>query len=439
MYKLYPHQEELVQEAKNSFRKGFKSPCIVSPCGSGKSVIIADIVKSATEKNNRVLFLIHRKELKDQIIETFKNYGVDMSFVDVYMVQTLVNKLDKIEKPNLIITDENHHALAKTYKKIYDYFSSCLKLGFTATPIRLNGVGLSDVNDTLVIGKSVNWLIQNNFLANFRYFAPEIINTHNLKVTHGDYKVSDLTMNRIIYSDVLKTYERLAKGKKAICYCPNVEFSKKIANEFCESNIKAIHLDAKTEKKERESIIKDFREGKIQILCNVDLIGEGFDVPDCEVVILLRPTKSLSLFIQQSMRSMRYRPNKTATIIDCVGNVERFGLPNLEREWSLEGETKEQRENKLQDNPKTCPECFAAIDKKYLICPCCGFEFRAEQEVEIDTTVELKEIKENDFSFRLNTKDWKECKNMKELRNWCIDNNYKPGRAYYLGKILKLI
>ena len=146
MYKLYPHQEELVQEAKNSFRKGFKSPCIVSPCGSGKSVIIADIVKSATEKNNRVLFLIHRKELKDQIIETFKNYGVDMSFVDVYMVQTLVNKLEKIKKPNLIITDENHHALAKTYKKIYDYFSSCLKLGFTATPIRLNGVGLSDVN-----------------------------------------------------------------------------------------------------------------------------------------------------------------------------------------------------------------------------------------------------------------------------------------------------
>ena len=92
-----------------------------------------------------------------------------------------------------------------------------------------------------------------------------------------------------------------------------------------------------------------------------------------------------------------------------------------------------------QDNPKTCPECFAAIDKKYLICPCCGFEFRAEQEVEIDTTVELKEIKENDFSFRLNTKDWKDCKNMKELRNWCIDNNYNPGRAYYLGKILKLI
>lgn len=439
MYKLYPHQSELVEETYKAFRNGYKSPCIVSPCGSGKSVMIADIVKSVTNKEKRVLFLIHRKELKEQIIETFIKFGINMNLVDVYMVQTLVKKLEKIQVPTLIITDENHHALARTYKKIYDYFNKSLKIGFTATPIRINGVGLKDTNDILIIGKSVKWLIQNNFLAPFRYFAPEIINTNNLQVSHGDYKVSELSMNKIIYSDVLKTYERLAKGKKTICYCPNVDFSRKISERFNKSLVKAVHLDAKTDKKEREKIINDFRNGKIQILCNVDLIGEGFDVPDCEVVLLLRPTKSLSLFIQQSMRSMRYKKNKVAIIIDCVGNVERFGLPNLEREWHLDGEMNEPTSKQRNINaPKTCPECFAAIDKKYLICPFCGFEFRG-QEVEVDTTVDVKEIKEDDFKFKLNYKDWKDCKNMKELRMWCVENNYKVGKAYYLGKILKFI
>lgn len=438
MINLYKHQNELVLKAKNAFLNGFKSPCIVSPCGSGKSVIIADIAKSCTLKKNRVLFLIHRKELKDQIFKTFVNYGVDMDFVDIYMVQTLINKLNKVTEPKLIITDENHHALAKTYKKVYNFFPDSLRLGFTATPIRLNGVGLKDVNDTLVIGKSVNWLIKNHFLAPFKYFAPEIINTNNLKVSKGEFKVSDVAFNRTIYSDVLKTFQKIAGNKKAICYCPNVDFSKKIALKFVGSNIKAVHLDAKTDKKEREKIIKDFRCGNIQILCNVDLIGEGFDVPDCEVVLLLRPTKSLSLFIQQSMRSMRYKEGKTAYIIDCVGNVERFGLPNLEREWTLEGESKEKEKTKKINLPKTCPNCFAVIDKKYTICPFCGFEFRG-LEVDVDTSVDIKEIKDVDFSFKLNTKDWKDCKNMKELRQWCIDNNYKAGRAYYLGKVLKFI
>lgn len=436
MKNLYNHQINLVERARESFLKGYKAPCIVSPCGSGKSLVISEIAKLTANKKNRVLFLIHRRELKEQITKTFKEQGVDMDFVDIYMVQTLIRRLDKIKEPNLIITDENHHSLASTYKKIYNYFNNALRLGFTATPIRLNGAGLGDVNDVLIIGKSVNWLIENNFLSPFRYFAPEVINTNTLRKSRGEYIVGDINYTSVIYSNVLKTYEKLAKGKKCICYCPNVEFSKKIADDFSKNGINAIHFDAKTDKKTRTEIVEDFRKNKIQVLCNVDLIGEGFDVPDCEVVLLLRPTMSLSLYIQQAMRSMRYVKNKIALIIDCVGNVERFGLPNMEREWKLNTKEKEkQQKNEIKTSVKTCPLCFYCIDSKEKTCPNCGFTFKG-REIEVDESVEIKEL---DFNFTLNLKDWKECKNMKELRTWCVDNGYKAGRAYYLGKILKFI
>src|SRR5690625_2831773 len=140
-----------------------------------------------------------------------------------------------------------------------------------------------------------------------------------------------------IYVDVIKHYRELADGEQAIAYCHSVEASKETAEQFNNHGINAVHLDAKTPKKDRDEIIQKFRDREIQIVCNVDLIGEGFNVPDCSTVIMLRPTQSLSLFVQQSMRGMRYRPNKTSIIIDHVGNVNRHGLPDDDRQWSLKG------------------------------------------------------------------------------------------------------
>ena len=141
--------------------------------------------------------------------------------------------------------------------------------------------------------------------------------------------------NKTIYGDMIRHYMQLAPGEKAICYCHSVEASMDAAREFRDHGISAVHIDAKTPAFERKQIINDFRAGKVQILTNVDIIGEGFDVPDCSTVILLRPTRSLSLYIQQCMRSMRYQPGKTAKIIDHVGNVHWHGLPDQERVWGL--------------------------------------------------------------------------------------------------------
>ena len=172
MQRLRDYQEDLINRVKAAYKQGYRSPCIVLPCGGGKSVIVAEIAKRTTYKENNVLFLIHRRELQEQIINTFSRWGVDMSLCDVMMVQTAARRTDKLRKPSLIITDENHHCLASSYKKIYDAFPQARFVGVTATPIRLNGDGLGDVNDILIQGVSAKWLRGNHFLALYDYYAP---------------------------------------------------------------------------------------------------------------------------------------------------------------------------------------------------------------------------------------------------------------------------
>ena len=153
--KLRNYQEELLNRTRKAYVEGYRSPCIVSPCGSGKSVIIAEMIKQASYKKNHTLFLVHRKELKEQIKETLVWWGVDLDYVELGMVQTIVRRLEKTKVPDLIVTDENHHAPAASYKKIYEHFPNSMLVGFTATPIRLNGGGLGEINDVLIEGPSV--------------------------------------------------------------------------------------------------------------------------------------------------------------------------------------------------------------------------------------------------------------------------------------------
>ncbi len=438
MFKLHDYQQTLVNKTRQSYANGYRAPCVVAPCGAGKSVIISDIARMTTNKGNRVLFLVHRKELIEQIQETFKKNEVDLSLVQFGMVQTIVRRLDKIPKPQLIITDENHHGMAASYRKIYDHFSDVLRLGFTATPIRLNGSGLGDVNDILIEEVDAKWLIENQYLSPYKYYAPKLIDTEKLKLNSlREFSSTsiDAAMNeKKIYGDVVKHYRKLADGEQAIAYCHSIESSKFVANEFNQSGINAIHLDAKTPKSERQEIIQSFRRNEIQVLCNVDLIGEGFDVPDCSTVIMLRPTQSLSLFIQQAMRGMRYKPGKTSIIIDHVGNVNKHGLPDDKREWGLE---EKKKSGKGAEVPvKQCDECYATVHSRTTICPECGHEFETENTgYEHDENAELEQITESPV-IKLDYREPKDCNSMKELYDLAKNRGYKPGWAYYQGKLL---
>ncbi len=396
-----------------------------------------------TEKGNRVLFLVHRKELVDQIQNTFRLNEVNLDLVQFGMVQTIVKRLEKTDKPALIITDENHHSMAASYRKIYDYFDDVLRLGFTATPVRLNGSGLGDVNDLLIEEVDAEWLIENGFLSPYKYYAPKLIDTSVLKLNNlkefTNSSIQKAMESKTIYGDVIKHYRELADGEQAIAYCHSIDSSMAVKQEFLSNGIVAEHIDAKTPKAERDDIIDRFRKREIQILTNVDLIGEGFDVPDCSTVIMLRPTKSLSLYIQQSMRGMRYRPGKTSIIIDHVDNVRRHGLPDMKREWSLEGKKSEASTAEIK--VKQCLQCYAAYSSDEVACPYCGYvtEVKQIKDYEVDKQATLEEVNKEDLVLTLDFREPEDCKSMKELYDLAKHRGYKNGWAYFQGKRLGLI
>lgn len=447
MYKLHPYQRKLVNQARQSLAKGNHSVLVVSPAGSGKSIVIAEIARLTQQKGGHVMFTVHRKELTEQINQSFKNNNVDLSKCTIMTVGKIANRLGKLQKPSLIITDETHHSLAKTYKKIYDYYSDVPLIGFTATPWRMNHKGLGHVYDDMVEGPDVSWLIKNHYLAPYKYYSVKLIDDTKLKKSstgdHTNKSISQATESSTIYGDVIQTYLDKTPGQQAIVYCHSIEFSKLVAKKFREAGVNAAHVDSKTPQVQREQIMSDFKRGKIKALCNIDLISEGFNVPDCSVVIMLRPTASLVVDVQQSMRSMRYRPHKKATIIDHVANYQRFGLPDTPRDWTLKDRAKTKKNNVSDPPIRQCPQCFGIISAKDKVCPLCGFVFKAEQsEMKIDKTARLKQINNNDFDLKANyivTKNPKDLNTMDELQEFAKAKGYKPGWAYYQAKAKNII
>lgn len=364
-----------------------------------------------TARKHRVLFLVHRKELCSQITSTFQAGGVDFKLCSVMMVQTACRRLHKMPQPDVIIIDEAHHVLSGSYRKILQYYPAAYVLGFTATPVRMNEGGLGAVFEELIESVSTEWLIQNGYLAPYKYYGVQLADTSKLHTKHGDFdkaEVEQLMNQSAIFGSAVDNWQKLATGKKTIVYCSSIETSKNTVEAFKAAGVSAAHLDGTTPKLEREQTVAAFRSGTIKVLSNVDLFGEGFDVPDCEAVVLLRPTKSLTLHVQQSMRSMRRNPSdpdKVAIILDHVGNFARHGLPDDEREWTLQAKESKKQEKRLI---KQCNNCFTVCRASAKVCPTCGMEFatedRAERQVVED--VELQEISKLPYSDYTKCKDW---------------------------------
>lgn len=355
---LRPYQQQLIDAVRGQFNKKFKRVVAVAPCGAGKTIITGWMIRESLKRGKRSIFFVHRQELIDQTANTFLRLdipfgiiaaGVKMKLdrpVQIASVQTLARRIDKIPAPDFLICDECHHILANTYKKVLDAFPRAYLLGVTATPLRMGGVTLSDVFQSMVQSLSVNQLINLGNLTKFKYIAPSLSPDLERQLKHarssfGEFINSDLEriMNsKEIIGNIVDAYLNHANGKSAICYCVNVNHSKTVAKAFNDAGIPAAHCDGDTKPIVRNALVNDFRNGKISVLCNADLFGEGFDVPRCQAVILARPTQSLTLFIQQSMRPLRPDPddpNKVAVIIDLVQNRARHGFPNDERDWSL--------------------------------------------------------------------------------------------------------
>lgn len=347
-------------DAKNNVYRAFREHRRVMlqlPTGAGKTVLFTAIAKDAIMKDRVTWVLVHRKELIDQTLHKAKAYGLDLSVIQadylfnqfskyhIASVQTLIRRIDKLPKrvqPGLIIVDEAHHSRAESYKTIMSKYPDALILGVTATPVRTNGEGFKDLFDTMVTGPTVKQLIHAGYLVKPRIFtAPLEFDLRNVKITAGDYNEKALYEAyeaSATYGNLVSSWNKFAKDKLTIVFAINVEHSKRIVEEYKAAGINAEHVDGTTPKKERDDIMRRFREGKTRVVSNVGIITEGFDVPACECIQLVRPTKSLSLYLQMCGRGLRPAHEKeSAIILDHSNSVYTHGFPEQDRNWTLGG------------------------------------------------------------------------------------------------------
>lgn len=335
-----------------------KSVLFQMPTGTGKTTLFCEIARKFTTElypDKKVLIITHRKELVEQafnrLITDFhllagiisSNYiGIQSSPIQVASIQTLIRREEHQKDVfSLVIIDESHHALASTYRQLWDFYPSSKFLGVTATPIRTNGEGFEDLFDKLIITASIKWFIKKRYLSDIRYFASHAPDVSNIKIRAGDYdetELSEIMQDNAVMADLVQSYIEFALDKKMIVFAVNRAHCTKIVEKFNSSGFPAKAIDTYTSTDNRRTIVDDFRNNQFKILCNVNIFTEGFDCPDVDAVQLARPTKSLTLFIQQVGRCMRPHQNKKyGIVLDNAGLWKEHGLPKMDRNWSLAG------------------------------------------------------------------------------------------------------
>ena len=458
MFKLRTYQQETIDNVCRSMKHGHHRIVVQQPPRTGKTVIMAEIARRTTNKGNRVMFIIHRKEVLDQAKATFKTQNVNMRLATMGMVQTLTRRADKLQTPQLILVDEAHHALAASYQRILNAFPRAYVLYFTATPIRTGHEQLDQIADDLIIGKSIKWLTVNGFLAPFKYYGLGDIDRSKLRKAHGDYSTNsmDEAINHQIYGHIVKQYQRLAKGKQAVVYCHSIASAKEVTDKFHQAGITAEEIDGETDKNVRNKLVQQFRDQQLMILVNVNLFTEGVDLPNVDCVIMARPTSSLALYLQFSMRCLNPRKGKTAIIIDHVDNFLAFGLPNNDRDWNQAIKTRDKRKASNKDNGPAiyqCQYCFGIFYRKEMhdnCCPLCGHKLDTDKKEYKIVNVDLQEIKEHQAIKRrkelvneilndqvmanIADKTPGQLTTLKEFQAYAKLHNYKSGWAYFQFK-----
>lgn len=413
MISLHPFQTDILDEARAAMQSGVRALCIVAPTGAGKTVLTAKMLGTAAERGTPSLFCVHRRELLSQSTATFSFAGIPHGVIapgyasdaihpiQIGSIQTLARRRNTLRRPKLIVVDEAHHLAAKSWSSLIEAFPDAWLIGLTATPERLDGKGLGKYFERIVQGPSVRWLIDNQYLAPYRLFAPGEPDMKGVHTRMGDYVQAELAAEMdkpTVTGDMIRHYREHVPGKRAILRAVSIEHSKHVAAQFCAAGIVAVHVDGETPTKDREDAMTAFRAGHIKVLTNVDLFSEGVDVPAVECVIDGRPTQSLTLWLQFCGRALRYVPGKTAVILDHAGNVRRHGLPDQERTWSLEGRPEGQKKNASQEvKVKLCPGCYAAQPPGGSVCKFCGAPFETEGRAVDYVEGDLQEINPVEF------------------------------------------
>lgn len=424
LIQLRDYQDDIVARTGQALRR-VRRVIVVLPPGGGKTVIAAFIAQRFAGRDQPAYFNCHRLELLKQTSGTFADCNLPHSFiaagmpmnlnalVQVCSIDTLKNRLKMLREPKAVIWDECHHIGAAGWAAIMEAWPNAFHIGLTGTPWRLDGTGLRKYFDEMVQGPNPAELIAMGSLSPYIIYAPNKPDMKGVRKAMGDYNKGDSEKKMRepkLMGDIINHWRRCVNGMRTVGYAVNVGHSRYLADLFNASGIPAAHLDGGSEGTERERIIQQYADGHLQVLFNVGLFGEGFDLSawagkpvTIDAAILANPTQSLSKYLQESMRPMRPAPGKTAIIMDHAGNSDRHGYPDDEREWTLDGKAKGKAAN---DNapppPVTCTGCFMQIRRPLPPrCPGCGKQLEALDVKPIEVGEgELQKITEADKRMR---------------------------------------
>ncbi len=390
MTALRPYQAVLVDRLRAAFAAGRRAPLLALPTGGGKTHIFSAVAAGAQAKAKRVLVFVHRRELIRQASAKLAEAGVAHGIiaagfaprprepVQVASVQTLARR--PVPPADLVVLDEAHHARAGTWRRILEALPDARLLGVTATPARLDGKGLGikagGLFDAMVVGPGIAELQAEGFLSPARVFAPaQRLDLTGVRTRAGDYAAGDLeqAMAPSITGDAVAEYRQRADHLPALAFCVSVAHANSVAAAFQEAGYRARAVHGALPTPERDRAISGLATGAVEVLASCDLISEGLDVPTVGAVILLRPTKSLVLHMQQIGRGLRPAPDKAALIVlDHVGNTLSHGLPDAERRWSLAGGAEVPAGKRKAASPLWRCECGCLNPAAMHECAACG-------------------------------------------------------------------
>jgi superfamily II DNA or RNA helicase len=412
----------------------------------GKTVVFSAITHGAVERGRQVLILVHRRELITQASSKLAGAGVPHGIiaagfpasdqpVQVASVQSLARRMSGMEwSPHLIVIDEAHHAVAGTWLSVLSHWPHAYRLGVTATPVRQDGRGLGSVFDRLVLGPSVAELIGGAFLTPATIYAPPpIADLSGLKTRAGDYRPEQAAeaMDRpTVTGDAISHYQRLCNQKRAIAFCCSTQHAESVYTAFNRQGVPAATLLGTTPPEQRDRVVRQFAAGTIRVLVTVDVVSEGFDCPAAEAAILLRPTQSEGLYLQQVGRVLRPADGKAAAIVlDHVGNVHRHGFPDDHRDWSLDDRPRRAKgSGDAAPTVRTCEVCFAAFPPQP-ICPCCGTPAKLSAREIRQREGELQELAREAVA-RSRRRDQGQARTLAELLAFAKQRGYSPGWAW---------
>lgn len=394
--KLRDYQTQAVEDLRASFRAGNRRLLLQAGTGSGKTIIAAQIIKNAIAKKKYVLFLAHRRELIDQCADKLVRFGVPHGIimagrqahviqeVQVASIQTLwarAIKKTRINLPptDLMVIDEAHHCLSKTYRTLIEAYPEATVLGLTATPCRGDGRGLGEIYQDMVSCPSIAELTAQGFLVPIRYYAPAAPDLTGVKTRMGDYVEGELAERmdkKPLVGSIVENWGRLAEGRQTVVFATGVRHSIHIAQEFEAAGVRAAHLDANTPLDERAQILADLVSGAITVVSNCMVLTEGWDCPPVSCCVLARPTKSIGLYLQMAGRTLRpWEAKEDCLLIDHAGCIYEHGFVDEPVPWDLDSTRKIKDAiagQKKKAKPITCPEC-KYVFQGLAACPKCGW------------------------------------------------------------------